>query len=627
LLVGVSFSGLLSMTALSPLWADDAVPAIHVSGGGESGISLDMVAWRDALHGAAAPVDFTYLGNDSVDGRAALLSNRANFAVSSVPFTDDELASRPAGAAPFISAPVSVQSLSLLFAVDTTAYRDATFDPAGCEIDPAQADNCEEVDTLPSGDIAPSPKLILGMISRTNSGDDFHSSEWKSSLNDPALVLTKPNHAPFFIGLTEGASSNKYLIDYLKVIAPTNFAALTASSPKYHWERAGEGLPLGLLAGSVFTRLSFDTLFRLMGTYGNPSTTDPSASGGWAASVAAMPTQTVSRLTTTYPSQTSQLTYITAKVQNANGDTVAPTPDAVQKALDAGGEQPNYAAGHKVAGAYPMVYINRLYAPSIGLSMDKTNAVAAIMRYIATDGQQRIVDEGGVALTPAMKTEALAAADQLVVSNCTGSDEMVATGGPGPNEPATPRVAAIGQMKHCVVRPLPTTTTVPDSTDAPTTITPDTVAPDTTLAPTTVAETTTADTTTTTTATTTTTTTTTTVAPATARRSTTQTAPKTVAATTTTPPTDAPTEAPPTEPVTEPPTEPLTGPAPTDTIGVTVPPVTRPAVVAPATFSTALPMGAPSDGRGGFKKLGTFMLGAIGFLLGRAIYVRRLSGS
>ncbi len=48
---------------------------------------------------------------------------------------------------------------------------------------------------------------------------------------------------------------------------------------------------------------------------------------------------------------------------------------------------PLYALTNKVPGAYPLVWVDHLYAPAHGLSIEKTEALAAVIRYLATAGQ------------------------------------------------------------------------------------------------------------------------------------------------------------------------------------------------------------------------------------------------
>ena len=69
---------------------------------------------------------------------------------------------------------------------------------------------------------------------------------------------------------------------------------------------------------------------------------------------------------------------ISREMQNANGDWVAPTADAINKAVDAGGDTPLYALTNKVPGRYPLVWVDHLYAPAHGLSIEKTEGLAML---------------------------------------------------------------------------------------------------------------------------------------------------------------------------------------------------------------------------------------------------------
>src|SRR5262249_10094922 len=80
-----------------------------------------------------------------------------------------------------------------------------------------------------------------------------------------------------------------------------------------------------------------------------------------------------------------------------------------------------------------------------------------------TDGQAVATGVGEGRLSDALVKKALAGADALVTSNCTGSDRrIVKSTDPGPMAPANAEnMHAIGDMLHCeAVGPAPTTTTI-----------------------------------------------------------------------------------------------------------------------------------------------------------------------
>ena len=169
------------------------------------------------------------------------------------------------------------------------------------------------------------------------------------------------------------------------------------------------------------------------------------------------------------------------EAQNAHGDWVAPTRESLDVSLAAGTSM-NVAAFDDVPGGYPLVHINRLYTVAGTLAPDEANALAAAIRFIATDGQQTAIDNGGTDLPDDLRLEALAKADAIVEANCDAEGYEVTTSGPSRFEPATPGVQALTSMRHCTPVPVPATTTT--TTEAPTTTaeaTTTTVAP--TVAP------------------------------------------------------------------------------------------------------------------------------------------------
>src|SRR5262249_51199291 len=154
-----------------------------------------------------------------------------------------------------------------------------------------------------------------------------------------------------------------------------------------------------------------------------------------------------------------------------HGDWVAPTADSITKAVAAGGEKPLYALTHDAPDAYPLVWVDRLYAPAKGLSLEKTEGIAMLIRYLATTGQEKAGPGGEGQLSQPLVAEALAAADQLVTSNCTAAGGVVVkSDDPGPLAPASAgAMSKIGPMLHCE-EPVPattTTTTVSPATTVP----------------------------------------------------------------------------------------------------------------------------------------------------------------
>jgi hypothetical protein len=162
---------------------------------------------------------------------------------------------------------------------------------------------------------------------------------------------------------------------------------------------------------------------------------------------APLPASALGGIKNTFPDVKLQF----VQMQNANGDWVEPTSASINAAVDAGGGTPLYALNNKVPGAYPLVWIDHLYAPAHDLTIQKTEALAAVIRYLATSGQAAAQPVGEGRLPASQVQVAIAAADNLVKSNCTGNDRHVEEStDPGPYAPDMPGVKAIGMMEHCV---------------------------------------------------------------------------------------------------------------------------------------------------------------------------------
>jgi hypothetical protein len=150
-----------------------------------------------------------------------------------------------------------------------------------------------------------------------------------------------------------------------------------------------------------------------------------------------------------------------------SGQFVAPTPASISAAVAAGGTTPMYALTHDVPDAYPLTWVNNLYVKASGLPADKTEAIATLIRYLATDGQAAAQQWGEGTLSPALVKQALQAADKVVQSNCPAAHGTVVQNNlAGSYAPVTAGIQAIGPMLHCVPpAAAPTTSLAPTAPD------------------------------------------------------------------------------------------------------------------------------------------------------------------
>jgi hypothetical protein len=169
-------------------------------------------------------------------------------------------------------------------------------------------------------------------------------------------------------------------------------------------------------------------------------------------------------------------------VQNDDGDWVSPTPAAIEAGVNAGAAAREsacsdtstttksnlnalYGADHKVPGAYPVSWVDCLYAPTQGLSIAKTDALSGLVRYLVTDGQSYLEPDGDGKLPESYVKQALTAANTIVTDNCPGAGGQVAmTADPTIYSPVSTGVTALGAVDECEAPTNPTPITTPTTT-------------------------------------------------------------------------------------------------------------------------------------------------------------------
>jgi hypothetical protein len=163
--------------------------------------------------------------------------------------------------------------------------------------------------------------------------------------------------------------------------------------------------------------------------------------------IAAVPRPAFDQIQADKPSMYARL----VELQNGAGEWVEPNTQTLTAAVVAGGDVPLFALTNKVKGAYPLVYVDHIYMPAHGLSIEKIEALATSVRYLVTSGQNKMASVGDAPLTKPLVNRALAAANQLVVSNCTDKAwTTVSSADPGPWAPDDPGMKSFGPMLHCV---------------------------------------------------------------------------------------------------------------------------------------------------------------------------------
>lgn len=612
-------SALLAVGDGSGPAAADAVPVLLL-GRGDSDTFAELVAWQNALYAAEQPTDLSYVHGSTSFARRDLLAGTADFVFSGVPFTAAELAARPAGAPEIIEAPISVAALAVVFTTpvqkaweiqivpDDPICETDEYDPAICDPRIEQYDGTFRI---PPHSLA---ALILGVQPRLTGQQwaSWSDPTWLSLMQgEGRMSVQSPLYKHTWVNRAETSGQNKYLMEYARAMSREVWDARLAENPEFPWEPIGEQMS----PNTRPTKDSTDQVAAAITLHTNDPSSNNSAFGAanWTGNAGAVPSTMMPKLIANFPKAGLKV----MEIQNANGDWVLPTTETITKAIEASTE-PNIAATTVVPGAYPLVYLNRLYTVAGTLTPEQANSLAASVRYLALDGQQEVVNRGGASLTPALQAEALAAADEIVVKNCTADGYEVTTSGPSVYEPDFPGVQALTSMAHCTAVPVASTTTVAETTTT-----------------TTVAESTTTSAAATSTTSAAESTTTTALVASQSPAASGSTNGSTNGSSYTPTYTPSVTQAPATTAASagESTTTVLAAETTVDAAEA-VPDSTVPAAAqsgagrfARGVPLTGLPMVPPDDGSAEFKKLGTLLLGAALFLLGRRIVHARTAGS
>lgn len=487
--VGAVISGLMLAALAGPVGGtvQPKVAVVSLNATGGWGSYQEMPQWKNDLYGATAGSSIEFAPHGSLLGREALLNGSADFALSGVPFTTKELAD--AGSPEFIDAPIQVSALAFILdpPQNGLVQLDQICDPN--DPPPEFADDPDQclIRTPYTGPIRlPADNLSAAMF-RYPAGGSPPLRSWsnpailrawgfaacfENPLPPSGCALTQlPGAGPGVVGRSDADETSYYLQKYAKIASPDVWTLLGQFFAPVKVDPITERMPI--LSGNTRDGVDQQQLQLLQG--GADPVTGAFDFSTTAGAIGYMPPSAMYALGKL--NDAASLKFV--QIKNANGDWVAPTPAAIDAAVDAGGASPLYALTHKVQDAYPLVWIEHLYAPAHGLSIAKTEAISAIIRYIATAGQDVAAKVGEGRLPTALVTQSLQAADALVRSNCVGSGRATyTTSDPGPFAPDLPALHQIGPMLHCGVAA--TTTTSPTTTSAPTTTT--TVAPPATIA-------------------------------------------------------------------------------------------------------------------------------------------------
>jgi ABC-type phosphate transport system substrate-binding protein len=453
---------------------------ITITGEGSNGPYKEVTAWQNDLAAAQAPINLQYTPTGTLQGRGDFVAGNADFALSGTQFhggtgpgfTPAEINQLPHQdlGRDVIAAPVQVTALALLMTPVFGGFQRQDYFPGS---PPPQI-----ISPVTRQVRIPWPNLSAMLLNYGNP-DPNPKDTWSSNLNSwdaidtLSAMLGEPSptcdggaigsgHYICFAGIgpltnpsavwqSEGDELNYYMQVAIRTTAPDVWSGNKAADKSVHWEDA---------TNDVFERMPRQPFFvsRQGADQAGDQLTIPGSNAGVGpvqgqvdGAIGVLP-PTAKIAATQGEIGANPLPLEFAAVKNANGDWVVPSPQTIDAAVNAS-SQPLYALTHTVPNAtpYPLTWVNYLYVKSSGLSAVKTEALATLIRYLATDGQAAAGTWGEGTLSKALVAQAVKAADQVVQSNCPGAKgTIVKNSDPGPNAPSTGGIKAIGAMLHCV---------------------------------------------------------------------------------------------------------------------------------------------------------------------------------
>jgi len=397
-----------------------------------------------------------YLVAGSADARAAFVSGEVDLIVSAVDLSDAERSALQASGRGAISAPVQATALEVFGFVPPLGLF-----PSRCRADPEtgeEPEDCSASDRIPyAGPIRFGPESLVNVFLNGIVPNVWVQAPFAQDISSQVLAgydLIPPVRGVRPLVRSDGDSYNFFLDAYLAATAPQlRREALNAGNTT---PPVTETWP-GFLTPS---RQGMDNVVSTISNGLDPGSSELPLGGVAGAAFPGAITEAFTIDAAKAPSERVPLYRV--EVRNAAGEWVRPTPETITAAVDLDGGKPLAAATNPAKGAYPIAWVNRAYVPASGLTADEANAAASFIRLQVTAGQGNAATLGDGRLPAGLVTEALAAADRIVESNCAAAKGTVTTSADGaPWLPAG--TLRVGPVKLCTGPSAPETTVPPDA--------------------------------------------------------------------------------------------------------------------------------------------------------------------
>jgi hypothetical protein len=452
------------MLAIAAVWVALPQPA-RAQGSDAASVDLDVQISGEAnsmlsatvgrLEGADVDVSMQTILADTADARASFVSGDTDMIVSGVGFAPQELSDLQKSGRGVISAPVQATALAVFGYIPAPISGDRypTSDawlrawPLRCEeLNEDGESPCSLADISAfTGPFRLTPSAVGQMVFSGRSV--FASAEFKDNQDPAALAgrtIISPNDIPRAIVRSGADASNYYLERYIEATQPDAWRVWMAQTPGQTAEtKPAETWPVD----SQTSRRSMDDVLSLIreGLSGSDGVLN------FSGAFAFVPPGKVaeSAFINAARPKAEQIPLYTAQLRNGAGEWVSASPAAITAAVSAGQGAPLTGATTPVPGAYPLSWVNRLYAPASGLTAGQANAIATIIRSQVTVGRTQAAQVGDGQIPDEMVAEALTAANQIVESNCTSAGGRVVTSKDGAPYAPAGAITGVSSMKLC----------------------------------------------------------------------------------------------------------------------------------------------------------------------------------
>ena len=396
-----------------------------------------------------------YLVSGTEDARAAFAAGEVDLMVSGIDLSDAQRGALQQSGRGFVSAPVQAVGLQVFGFVPEIGLF-----PVRCdEVDEETGEplvECSQADRIPLA-----ADLRLGgesLVEAFYVGNNVWNSP--SFVQDMAPVLpdgyrlVPPIRGARPLVRSDGDAFNQFLDAYVATTAGAQRRAALQATPGGDPEDVPSEVWPGFLTPS---RQGMDNVVSTITSGLDPGGSEVGLGGTIAATFPSAAAESIAVNAAKPPAE--RVPVFRARVRNAAGEWLFPTPDSITAAVALEGGRALAAATNPATGAYPIAWVNRAYVPASGLTADEANAAASFIRLQVTAGQGRAAALGDGRLTPAMVAEALAAADRIVESNCASAKGTITTSADG--APWLPTGVLTGSPVKLCVGPAAPEPTVP----------------------------------------------------------------------------------------------------------------------------------------------------------------------